>query len=522
MKKVLTRSPASLFRRNPVSRLVARSVMASAIVIAGTPLAQAMNFELENGVTIDLDTTVGYNVQVRQESQDPNILSFGGLGFLTDDGNRNFDKGDLTQNQLNVSADLDVNYGDGGVFARARGWYDKAYDFKTAKPFQQDGIDDRKSTAELLDLFWYQGFDLGDQFLSLRVGKQVVNWGESLFIPGGISSAMGPVDATKASSPGVALKDIFMPLGQVYGELALSDTLSVGAYYQYDWEKTRIDAPGTYLNVLDGLGQQSVGDTDDTMQVVTEEKADKGQYGIALRYLAENLNNTEFGLYYLNYTDFTPALEFLSVDSSNLNQHYYDNIDLYGLSFGTVFGDMNVSGEVSYRDGVPVRYGVNNGFAYAPAKAVQAQVSGIYIFPQNPLADTLTFIGEIGYNRIIDIDSPLGGGIDDLTKNRNAASTVVGLNADYLNIAPGLDLKVSGTYRNDFQGYSSMEFSFAEGTEQFALKTDFSYLGNHKFGASYIWYLTDTDEILAHDGSLAFGHLNADRDYLAAYYKYTF
>ncbi len=524
------------FKRSTLSKKIAQATLAGALAaMAGQ--AQALSFELENGMTLDVDTTLGYNVQWRTQDQDPNVLHFGGIGFMTDDGNRNFDKGDLTQNQVNFSTDLDLNYGNGGIFARARGWYDDVYNddfsawmFDTAydAPYLKDGIDEHKSTIELQDLFWYHGFDLGNQYLSLRVGEQVVNWGESMFIQGGISTAMGPLDATKASAPGTALKDIFMPIGQVYGELAVTDTLSLGAYYQYDWEATRIDAPGTYFNVVDGIGQNSHGDLFGPFNTpVRKTDPDKGQYGIALRYLAENLNSTEFGFYYINYNDFTPGLQFLSPAApDHLNKIYFEDIDLVGLSFGTVFGDMNVSGEISYRDGIPVsvNYGPNGapgpGFYFARGEAIQAQTSGIYIFPQNPLADTLTFSGEIAYNRILDVDYP--GGIDSLKKDRSAASATMSLSANYLNIIGGLDMKVSGTYRNDFNGWSSVEFSFAEDTEQFALKTDFTYLGQHKFGASYVWYLTDTDKILKDRGALAFGHLNADRDYFAAYYKYTF
>ncbi|TCK09106.1 DUF1302 domain-containing protein [Marinobacterium mangrovicola] len=530
----------SRFKRKTLSRMISRATLTGSFagmlaLTAGQ--AHALSYELENGITVDLDTTVGYNAQWRGENRDPNIESFGGLGFLTDDGNRNFDKGDMTQNQVNFSSDLDINYGDGGVFARARGWYDRAYsgdfygytfDNRFDAPYLQDGIDEHKSKIELQDLFWYHGFDLGDQYLSLRVGEQVVNWGESLFIQGGISTAMGPLDATKSNAPGTALKDIFMPIGQVYGELAVTDLFSIGAYYQYDWEATRIDAPGTYFNVLDGVGQKSPGDPFGPFGTPIErDEPDKGQYGIALRYLAENLNSTEFGFYYINYNDFTPALQFLSPASpTGLTQQHFEDIDLYGISFGTVFGDMNVSGEISYRDGVPVsvNYGPNGGpgpgFSFARGEAIQTQLSGIYIFPQNPLADTLTFTGEIAYNRILDVDYP--GGVDSLKKDRGAASTVLSLKASYLNLIGGLDMDVTGTYRNDFNGWSSMEFSFAEGVEQFGLKTDFTYLGSHKFGASYVWYLTDTDQVLKERGALNFGHLNADRDYFAAYYKYTF
>lgn len=215
------------FKRSTLSKVIAQATIAGALAaMAGQ--AQALSFDLENGMTLDVDTTLGYNVQWRTNDQDPNVLQFGGLGFLTDDGNRNFDKGDMTQNQVNFSTDLDLNYGAGGIFARARGWYDDVYNddfsawaFDTSydAPYLKDGTDKHKSTIELQDLFWYHGFDLGDQYLSLRVGEQVVNWGESMFIQGGISTAMGPLDATKASAP--SSDQGFAKAGQAVREQAL-------------------------------------------------------------------------------------------------------------------------------------------------------------------------------------------------------------------------------------------------------------------------------------------------------------
>ncbi|NVK41474.1 MAG: DUF1302 family protein [Oceanospirillaceae bacterium] len=536
MNQAFAHSGKLCTKRKPLSLGVRQAMLAAALVTIAAPQAYALNFELDNGVTIDLDTTLTYDAQWRMQDQSKEILDFidpSGvrLGDLTDDGNRNFDEGDMTQNRVSFGTDLDANYGDGGVFVRARGWYDEVYDDGdlARESFQQDGIDEHKSKVELLDTFWYHGFNIGDQFLSLRVGEQVVNWGESLYLQGGISTAQGPLDATKANAPGTELKDIFMPIGQVYGEMTLTDNLSLGAYYQYDWEETRIDAPGTYFNILDGFGQKSVGDLfgESVLGVglpVTEDTPDEGQYGIALRYLAENLNSTEFGFYYLNYNDFTPSLQVLSpAGSIPMHHEYFEDIDLYGLSFGTVLGDVNVSGEVSYRDGQPVQ--VNEpGFKFESAETMQAQVSAIYILPQNPLADNMTLIGELGYNRVLDVDGRSGKLKNQIARKNDigAAAGVVSLKADYFNLVGGLDMSVTGTYRNDFSGRSSLSYTFTESNEQFALKTDFTYLGKHKFGASYVWFLANPKDIIKEDGGLAFGNLNADRDYLAAYYKYSF
>ncbi|GGO89454.1 hypothetical protein GCM10011348_47250 [Marinobacterium nitratireducens] len=525
-----------------------QATLGTVLACAAMPQAQALSFELDNGLTLDLDTTLTYDAQWRMEERDPSILAVGGgqvPALLSDDGNRNFDQGDMIQNRISFSTDLDANYGNGGVFLRVRGWYDDVYNDDslaeqhnpllgtgTPKPYQQDGIDLHESDIELLDAFFYQGFDIGDRRLSLRAGRQAVNWGESLFINGGISSAQGPLDATKANAPGVELKDIFLPIGQVYGEIDLTDSVSMGAYFQYEWEKTRIDAPGSYFNVLDVIGQEVDGDAielDPANLRVRRDEPDAGQYGVALRYLAEQLNNTEFGLYYLRFNDFTPAIQFLGAPGIELE--HFEDIELLGMSFGTVFGDTNISGEFNYRHGQPVRLAHPAAFYYSEADTLQAQVSVSHVFGASSLWDNLVLLAEIGHNRVLHIDDDatargLGIDVNDtkgaLDGDRSASGFVGRLSADYYGIANGLDLNLSATYRNDFNGVSSVPFTFAEGSEVLGLKADFTYTGGHSFGASYNWFLTDPDDILEDQGRLEVAHLNADRDYLSLYYKYRF
>ncbi|MFT5924009.1 MAG: hypothetical protein ACI9LE_001001 [Paraglaciecola sp.] len=527
------------FKKKELNRLIKPSTLASLLLPLALNQVHAASWQLDNGITVDLDTSLTYDAQWRVEDRDNTIITAGGgglPGFLTDDGNKNFDDGDMTQNRITFSSDLDVNYGSGGVFLRVRGWYDDIYNDKNlagAKLFQQDGIDLHKSEIELLDAFIYHTFDIGDRSLSLRVGDQVVNWGESLYVFGGISSAQGPLDVTKANAPGVELKDIFMPIGQVYAEMDITDTFSIGAYYQYGWEELRIDAPGSYFNVVDVLGQGSVGDTFDILGLpVVEDTPDKGQWGIALRYLAEDLNNTEFGLYYLTYNDFVPTPQLLPpILGPQLTHEYFEDINLLGASFGTVFGDTNVSGEATYRDGQPVQLNIPGAFYFTTAETFQAQVSVIHLISGTALADNLTIVGEIGYNRVLDIDAdpiaPLVGvDVNDihaaLDHDRNAAGATVSVKADYFNIASGLNLAVTTTYRNDFNGVSSVAFTFNEGVEQLSITADFSYLNNHNFGVSYVTFMADPEEVLADLGRLELGHLNADRDYVAVFYKYRF
>ena len=70
--------------------------------------------------------------------------------------------------------------GDNDVFTRGARYYDG-------------------KRSRLLEAYGYADFPLlDDSILSLRLGKQLVAYGESLFLPG-ISGAMAPNDATKFS-----------------------------------------------------------------------------------------------------------------------------------------------------------------------------------------------------------------------------------------------------------------------------------------------------------------------------------
>lgn len=541
------------------------SLISSAIKMAlfsvGTTLAasnaMALSFQVGEGVSVDLDTVISYDAQWRTKSQSNTLLQQSSLAqqLLSDDGNRNFDKYDMTQNRLGLGLDLDVNFGGNGVFARGRAWYDDVYDDDSLtrqrnpmvlgmggapeKRFQRDGLDEHKSDIELLDLYYYDSLSIGDRDLGYKVGRHVVSWGESLFLQGGISSAQGPLDATKANSAGVELKDVFLPLGQVSGDLLLTSNLSLGMYYQWEWDETRIDAPGSYFSVLDVIGQGVSGDVIDLPSSsgqfahrVTRDKPESGQYGIALRYLAEELNNTEFGLYYLRYNDFTPTIQFApGVLGQNVILEFFEGIDLYGASFGTVIGETNVSGELSYRSGQPVRLHTPGSFYYSEADTLQAQVSASHLFAGSTFWDSLIVLAEVGHNRVLDIDSDSVAstmGVNVKSKSSalhgdvSASSFTGRVTADYFNILAGLDLKVSINYRNDFNGVSSVPYTFTEGNEIASLRADFTYKEGHSFGVSYTSFLTNPREILRKQGELQVAHMNADRDNAAVYYKYRF
>src|SRR3546814_563259 len=114
---------------------------------------------------------------------------------------------------------------------------------------------------ELLDAFVFGRTDIADMPLTARLGRHTVVYGESLFFgSNGIAGGQAPVDAIKALSvPNTQFKELLMPVNQLSGQLQVSSNITFGAYYQFEWRKTRIPPAGSYfstLDILDGGGER--------------------------------------------------------------------------------------------------------------------------------------------------------------------------------------------------------------------------------------------------------------------------
>ncbi|MDM8540123.1 DUF1302 family protein [Desulfococcaceae bacterium HSG9] len=149
--------------------------------------------------------------------------------------------------------DIDAQFKNVGIFLRPRAYYDFAYygDNTNDSPttdnngpqyggplslndeFTDETKDTHRDRLEILDAYGYGTFDIGGYDLVLRSGRQVVSWGESMFVANGISSAQNPVDATRLTTPGVELKEVFLPTGQVYSQIDLWGGFTLAGFYQW-------------------------------------------------------------------------------------------------------------------------------------------------------------------------------------------------------------------------------------------------------------------------------------------------
>ena len=283
-------------------------------------------------------------------------------GANDNDGNLNYDRG-LVSNASKFTTDLDIGVGGFGAFLRATGFidYENRNGRRERTPLSDAAQDRVGRDLEVLDAYVAAAFDAGDAAFDFRLGKHVLNWGESTFIPNGIN-AINPFDVSKLRRPGSELREALLPVGLVSLSVAPTDLLSVEGFYQLDWEPTEIDPVGSYFSTTDyagpgadkavitlpGLDLGDMGLTAGknpftifsglTLSGVTNpqvrgaalaafgtltapdpdfliaprhadrEADDSGQWGIAVRYLAEALNDTELGFYYMNYHSRLPVV----------------------------------------------------------------------------------------------------------------------------------------------------------------------------------------------------------------------
>ena len=357
------------------------------------------------------DSSLSIGSSWSTESPNKNLIGVNnggsGLSQTSDDGHLNFESGKTFSKIFKGIHDLELKYGDTGVFVRGKYWYD--FELKDeSRPFKDISDNNRKEGAkssggQILDAFVYHNYSIADAPGSVRFGKQVVSWGESTFSGGGINS-INPIDVSAFRRPGAEIKEGLIPVNMFYVSQSLTDNLSAEAFYQLEWDQTVTDNCGTFFSqpdvISDGcsnnlrvlnkrstipaaalptLGALGVDVNSEGVLVrrgPDRDARDSGQFGVAMRYNFEPLD-TEFGAYFMNYHSRAPifsaqgapsaaytrplgplgALRPLIVaGSSNYFVEYPEDIRLYGLSFSTTLPTGTAwSGELSYRPNAPVQ-----------------------------------------------------------------------------------------------------------------------------------------------------------------------
>lgn len=199
--------------------------------------------------------------------------------------------------------------------------------------------------ARLLDFWASHTFLVDGHIARFRVGNQVLDWGESLFLPGGIN-ATNSVDLMRESVPGTQLKEAVLPAPIADASISLPHGLSLEGYVQGKWNADYFPPVGSYWSTgTIGSGASHYG----AFSAQTRNPAGGGQFGLALRYSPEVLQ-ANFALYALQYTDKAPVISYADpANGTGAYFHYLRHRVLLGASTDFQLGDWALGGELSYR-----------------------------------------------------------------------------------------------------------------------------------------------------------------------------
>ena len=179
------------------------------------------------------DTTLSHGFTFRVAEHDESLT-----GLNSDDGTRNYSRG-LVSNTSKFTSELELHYQNFGLFTRFTGFVDFENRNGTRDhiPLSEEAKDVAGDDIELLDLFVANTFDIDETPLDVRLGKHVLNWGESTFIRGGIN-VINPFDVTKFRTPGAELHEgIGVDYGiYIYGRLRTY--LAEGMDFALAYERT--------------------------------------------------------------------------------------------------------------------------------------------------------------------------------------------------------------------------------------------------------------------------------------------
>ena len=218
---------------------------AAAVVAVGAALAtpaQAVRFKLADGaIDGSFDTTIGWGLNMRTEKAESPTNSLY--------GNRSVAKFEVFSNTVKASHDFSLTGDKWGVFIRGNYFYDFDAEHET---FAGSADNRLVHHGDVTDAYVYFRFGDDEQF-NLRLGKQVISWGENTFIGFSIND-INTVDITKLRVPGVELKDAFIGTPAAYLTWQINDAWSAEVFTLFAYDEIKVDPSGGFFLTGDSFG----------------------------------------------------------------------------------------------------------------------------------------------------------------------------------------------------------------------------------------------------------------------------
>ncbi|MDB5972617.1 MAG: hypothetical protein JWQ90_5067 [Hydrocarboniphaga sp.] len=254
--------------------------------------------------------------------------------------------------------------------------------------------------------------------------------------------------------------------------------------------------------------------------------SDYGQYSLGVKY--QITPTTNVGVFRLRYHDTNPApvqnygsapllvgpngAPLISTGQLGLlvpvsyNIRYFDGVDMTAMSMTTSLFGANIGMDLTYRQGTPVLVDADGGIQGPIPTPVrgdvgQIQFSGLYTIGPRWFWDTLTLVGEIGYNNVFKHEQACAATADscrmDLTNTRDASAVQVLVLIDKKNVVPAWDATIPIVLAAVIDGQSSLLGGFGQlngpGDYRASVGITFTRLQALQLGIAYNAYIGSAD-----------------------------
>ncbi|MBN3851129.1 MULTISPECIES: DUF1302 domain-containing protein [Burkholderiaceae] len=380
---------------------------AISLAILGVATSSAYGYEFTTGLN-DLtgswvtNLTAGAAIRTKSPScsltGDPNAFGCGAEANVNqwgfgDNGDLNYRKGQPFSTYVSATSELLLKMPSAGLkfMVRGTGMYDFLAGDTNRTPLSSTASAQVVYNAQLLDLWAEKDFTINNGAAHVRLGNQVINWGESIFAQGGIN-ATNSLDIQKLLIPGSQLKQALLPAPMVSFAADLGHGFSTEDYYQFQWNGNRLPPVGSFWSTTNVLGRGAepltvntnnfnvagpsagtiagansgnqdvingintglvngafAGLPDNVIGIPVNWQAPskyKPQFGLKFNYSPRSFD-ANFAFYYENYTDKSPVLSSLANGTGQWS--YLENRQLFGVSANFGVGNWAIGTELSYR-----------------------------------------------------------------------------------------------------------------------------------------------------------------------------
>jgi len=521
------------------SPLLHRRARAGLLALCLAQVAHAAEIDTGGDVQLRWDTTLRTSLGLRTQGQDSALLR----NPNADDGDRAFNPG-LISERIDVLSEADLVLPDGplgelGIGASADGWYDAAYHGGTANRspatfnpvsvpstrFPKDVQALEGDEAELLTAALHDRFMAGDVPVTVRLGRQTLLWGESLFsTENGIAAGQAPVDEIKALSlPLTEAKELFLPVAQAVVTVTPRPGISLEAYIQPEWRPDRLPGVDSFFStsdILDVGGERLLDGQSAFLRTADRRVEGLGQFGAA--FTVTN-GTVDLGLYALQYDAKSPQIFLVPSGSMSgpvrglYGLLYPRGIGIFGGSFSSYVGDSNVAGEISVRTNMPLASALPSfsdvladaALPYARGTTLHGQVSSQTMLAPQSFWQGATLQAEITANSVLAVTRDRAAVAPG--RQRSAAAFRFIVTPQYFQVLPQLDISLPIGLAYDVIGSSAV------------LADQTAHAGNAEFGVDATWRTVWTAALTyTHFLGSATHQALADRDFVVLAVSRTF